>query len=211
MNVANLNPADSNFALPDLPYPHDALEPHMSKSTLELHHDKHHQKYVDTLNSLIEGTDFAGKNLEEIIAAVKGDTDRTKLFNQAAQVWNHTFFWNSLSPSGGGKPKGALADAIDRDFGSFGAFAEEFKSVAAGEFGSGWAWLVINGDGKLEVTSTHDADLPMAHGQTALLTLDVWEHAYYLDYQNKRPDYIATFLDKLANWDFAAANYDAAA
>ncbi|WP_422024730.1 superoxide dismutase [Pyruvatibacter mobilis] len=190
-----------SFALPDLPYAHDALEPHMSKSTFEFHHDKHHQKYVDTLNDLIKGTDNEGKSLEDIIKSSEG-----KLFNQAAQVWNHTFFWNSMTPNGGGKPTGAVAEAIDRDFGSYDKFAEEFSNVAAGEFGSGWAWLVADDAGKLSVISTHDADTPLAHGKKAIITLDVWEHAYYLDYQNKRPDYIKTFLDKLVNWDFANKN-----
>ncbi|WP_422363248.1 superoxide dismutase [Pyruvatibacter mobilis] len=190
-----------SFALPDLPYAHDALEPHMSKSTFEFHHDKHHQKYVDTLNDLIKGTDNEGKSLEDIINSSEG-----KLFNQAAQVWNHTFFWNSMTPNGGGKPTGAVAEAIDRDFGSYDKFAEEFSNVAAGEFGSGWAWLVADDAGKLSVISTHDADTPLAHGKKAIITLDVWEHAYYLDYQNKRPDYIKTFLDKLVNWDFANEN-----
>lgn len=190
-----------SFALPDLPHAHDALEPHMSKSTFEFHHDKHHQKYVDTLNDLIKGTDNEGKSLEDIIKSSEG-----KLFNQAAQVWNHTFFWNSMTPNGGGKPTGAVAEAIDRDFGSYDKFAEEFSNVAAGEFGSGWAWLVADDAGKLSVISTHDADTPLAHGKKAIITLDVWEHAYYLDYQNKRPDYIKTFLDKLVNWDFANEN-----
>ena len=190
-----------SFALPDLPYAHDALEPHMSKSTFEFHHDKHHQKYVDTLNDLIKGTDNEGKSLEDIIKSSEG-----KLFNQAAQVWNHTFFWNSMTPNGGGKPTGAVAESIDRDFGSYDKFAEEFSSVAAGEFGSGWAWLVADDAGKLSVISTHDADTPLAHGKKAIITLDVWELAYYLDYQNKRPDYIKTFLDKLVNWDFANEN-----
>ncbi len=192
------------IALPDLPYAHDALEPHMSTSTLEIHHDRHHQKYVDTLNELIKGTDHEGKSLEEIITTSDG-----KLFNQAAQVWNHTFFWHSLSPNGGGDPSGDLADAIVRDFGSVDAFRKEFSDAAAGHFGSGWAWLVSDATGKLSITSTHDADLPLAHGATAILTIDVWEHAYYLDYQNKRPDYIATYLDKLVNWEFAAQNYAA--
>lgn len=195
-----------SFALPDLPYSHDALEPHMSKTTLEFHHDKHHQKYVDTLNDLIAGTDNEGKSLDDIIKASDG-----KLFNQAAQVWNHTFFWNSMSPTGGGVATGAVAQAIARDFGSFEKFAEEFSTVAAGAFGSGWAWLVADDEGKLSIMSTHDADLPLAHGKTAILTIDVWEHAYYLDYQNKRPDYIATYLDKLVNWEFANANYALAA
>ncbi len=203
-------PGKSGFDLPDLPFAHDALEPHMSEGTLTFHHDKHHQKYVDTLNGLLEGSNLEGKTLEDVIEASKGDAAKAKLFNQAAQVWNHTFFWNSLSPTGGGKPEGALADAIKRDFGSYEKFADAFKEVAAGQFGSGWAWLVCDGKGKLDVMNTHDADLPMAHGKRALLTLDVWEHAYYLDYQNKRPDYIATYLDKLVNWKFAAANYDAA-
>lgn len=197
------------ITLPDLPYAHDALEPHMSKTTFEFHHDKHHQKYVDTLNGLIEGTNLEGKSLEDIIAAAKGDDSKKKLFNQAAQVWNHTFFWNSMSPDGGGEPIGKLADAIKRDFGSFDDFKTRFSETAAGEFGSGWAWLVSDKDGKLSVMSTHDADLPLAHGAIAILTIDVWEHAYYLDYQNKRPDYISTYLDKLVNWEFAAENYAA--
>ena len=176
----------------------------MSKTTLEFHHDKHHQKYVDTLNGLIEGTDHEGKSLEDIVASSEG-----KLFNQAAQVWNHTFFWNSMSPNGGGEPTGKLAEAITRDFGSFEAFRSGFSDAAGGHFGSGWAWLVSDKDGKLSIMQTHDADLPLAHGATAILTIDVWEHAYYLDYQNKRPDYIATYLDKLVNWEFAAANYAA--
>ena len=192
------------IALPDLPYAHDALEPHMSKTTLEFHHDKHHQKYVDTLNGLIEGTDHEGKSLEDIVTSSEG-----KLFNQAAQVWNHTFFWNSMSPNGGGEPTGKLAEAITRDFGSFEAFRSGFSDAAGGHFGSGWAWLVSDKDGKLSIMQTHDADLPLAHGATAILTIDVWEHAYYLDYQNKRPDYIATYLDTLVNWEFAAANYAA--
>lgn len=200
-------PTASGFELPDLPYPPDALEPHMSAETFSYHHDKHHQKYVDTLNGLIFGTNLEGKSLEEIIAASKGDTDKAKLFNQAAQVWNHTFFWHSMSPTGGGKPDGPIADAIYRDFGSYDEFALAFKDVAAGQFGSGWAWLVADENGKLSVMNTHDADLPMAHGKRAILTLDVWEHAYYLDYQNKRPDYIASYLDHLVNWKFANANF----
>ena len=192
------------IALPDLPYAHDALEPHMSKTTLEFHHDKHHQKYVDTLNGLIKGTDHESKGLEDIVTSSDG-----KLFNQAAQVWNHTFFWNSMKPEGGGVPSGNLAEAIARDFGSFDAFKSEFSDAASGHFGSGWAWLVSDKDGRLSIMQTHDADLPLAHGAIAILTIDVWEHAYYLDYQNKRPDYIATYLDKLVNWEFAASNYAA--
>lgn len=210
MSVAALKPSASGFELPDLPYAQDALEPHISARTLGFHHGKHHAKYVETLNQLIADTELADKPLEDIILAVKGDAARRKLFNQAAQVWNHTFFWHSMKPGGGGRPSGTLAQAIDRDFGSFDDFAQAFRTVAANEFGSGWAWLVIGPEGKLEVISTHDADLPLAHGKTALVTLDVWEHAYYLDYQNRRPDFISAFLDHLVNWDFAQANFDAA-
>jgi Fe-Mn family superoxide dismutase len=195
--------------LPALPYALDALEPHISRSTLEFHHGKHHAGYVTNLNKLVEGSDLADKSLEETISAVAGDSSKAGVFNNAAQVWNHSFYWQCIKPGGGGMPSGELAEKINADFGSFDAFAEQFKTAGATQFGSGWAWLVLD-DGSLKVTKTANADLPLAHGQTALLTMDVWEHAYYLDYQNRRPDYMATFLDKLVNWDFVAANLAAA-
>lgn len=191
------------FELPPLPYAQDALEPHCSAKTLSFHHGKHHQAYVSKTNELIAGTDNASKSLEEIIKSSSGT-----LFNQATQVWNHTFFWNCMKPGGGGKPSGALAGAIDKAFGSFDKFKEEFKAKGVGQFGSGWVWLVKDG-GELKILGTGNADTPMAKGQTAILTCDVWEHAYYLDYQNRRPDFLQAFLDHLANWDFAAKNYGA--
>ncbi len=193
------------ITLPDLPYAHNALAPHISEQTLQFHHDKHHATYVTNLNNLIKDTDLEGKSLEDIIMAVAGDSSKAGVFNNAAQVWNHTFYWNSMAPNGGGAPSGDLAAKIDADFGSYDKFAEAFKTAGATQFGSGWAWLVLDG-GTLKVTKTPNADLPMAHGQTALLTMDVWEHAYYLDYQNRRPDYMATFLESLVNWDFVAEN-----
>ncbi len=191
------------ITLPPLPYAQNALEPHITANTLSFHHGKHHKAYVDKTNELIAGTALAGKSLEEIIMA--SAKDKGPLFNNAAQVWNHTFYWNSMKPNGGGAPKGKLAQMIDRDFGSLDKFKEAFKQAGVTQFGSGWAWLVLDGD-TLKVTKTPNADLPMAHGQKALLTMDVWEHAYYLDFQNRRPDYITTFLDKLVNWDFAEKN-----
>jgi len=188
------------FSLPDLPYAKDALAPHLSAETLEYHHDKHHNAYVTNLNKLIDGTELAGKTLEEIIMAADGG-----VFNNAAQVWNHTFYWQGLKPGGGGAPTGALAAAIDRDFGSFDACRTQLIEAGTTQFGSGWAWLVLEG-GTLKVTKTGNADLPMKHGQTALLTLDVWEHAYYIDYRNLRPKYLETVLDNLVDWDFAARN-----
>lgn len=199
------------FTLPDLPFASDALESsHMSAQTLSFHHGKHHAAYVTNLNKLIEGTELADKSLEEIIQISFKDPSKVGIFNNAAQVWNHTFFWNSLKPGGGGEPTGALADKIKADFGSFDKFKEEFKNAAATQFGSGWAWLVLD-NGTLKVTKTPNAELPLVHGQTPLLTLDVWEHAYYLDFQNRRPDYIQNFLDNLVNWDFAAENLAKAA
>ena len=191
--------------LPALPYALDALEPHISRSTLEFHHGKHHNGYVTNLNKAIEGTDLDGKSLEEVIAAVSSDSSKAGVFNNAAQVWNHSFYWQCMKPGGGGQPTGALLDKINADFGSYDAFVEQFKAAGATQFGSGWAWLIIE-DGTLKITKTANADLPLAHGQKALFTMDVWEHAYYLDYQNRRPDYISTYLDKLVNWDFVAAN-----
>lgn len=190
-----------SFSLPDLPYAKDALVPHMSVETFDYHHGKHHNAYVTKLNALTEGTDNATKSLEALIKTTEGG-----LFNQAAQVWNHTFFWNSMKPAGGGAPTGDLAAAIDRDFGSFDKFKEAFTATAATRFGSGWAWLVSDGS-KLSLVSTANADNPMTDGKTPILTLDVWEHAYYVDYRNARPKFIAAFLDNLVNWDFAAANF----
>jgi Fe-Mn family superoxide dismutase len=193
------------FELPDLPFASDALEPHISANTLGFHHGKHHAAYVANLNNLIKDTDLAGNPLEEIIMAVAGDAQKAGIFNNAAQVWNHTFYWNSMKPGGGGAPTGAIADKITQDFGSYDEFAAQFKNAGITQFGSGWTWLVLDG-GKLKITKTANADLPMAHGQKAILTADVWEHAYYLDFQNRRPDYLDVFLDNLVNWDFANAN-----
>lgn len=188
--------------LPPLPYAIDALAPHISQETLEFHYGKHHQTYVTKLNELIAGTDHADSSLEEIILAAEAGP----LFNNAAQVWNHTFYWNSMSATGGGQPDGELADAINSSFGSYDEFRTAFTDAATTQFGSGWAWLVQEGNG-LAIVKTGNADLPLKHSQKALLTIDVWEHAYYIDYRNVRPKYIATFLDSLINWDFAAANF----
>ena len=188
------------FTLPELPYSKDALAPHISAETLEYHHGKHHKAYVDNLNKLLDGKPDASKSLDEVIMSSDGG-----VFNNAAQVWNHTFYWSSMKPKGGGAPTGDIAAAITRDFGSFDKFKEEFTQAGITQFGSGWAWLVLEG-GKLKVTKTPNADLPMKHGQKALLTMDVWEHAYYIDYRNARPKYIETFLGSLANWDFANEN-----
>jgi Fe-Mn family superoxide dismutase len=196
---------ENMITLPPLPYAQNALEPHITANTLSFHYGKHHQAYVTNLNNLIKDTPLAGASLEEIIMASAKDASKAGIFNNAAQVWNHTFYWNSMKPNGGGAPKGKLADKITKDFGSYEKFVEAFKQAGATQFGSGWAWLVLDGD-TLKVTKTGNADLPMAHGQKALLTIDVWEHAYYLDFQNRRPDYITTFLDKLVNWDFAEKN-----
>lgn len=194
------------FTLPDLPYAHNALEPYITANTLNFHHGKHHNTYVTNLNNLVKGTELEGKTLEEVIRLSAKDAAKAGVFNNAAQVWNHTFYWHSMKPKGGGEPMGELLTKINADFGSFDKLKEEFKNAGTTQFGSGWAWLVLE-NGKLKVTKTGNADLPMVHGQTALLTADVWEHAYYLDYQNRRPDYLATFLDKLVNWEFAAENF----
>jgi Fe-Mn family superoxide dismutase len=177
-------------------------------NTLSLHHGKHHKAYVDKTNELIQSTPLEGKKLEEVIKTAASDPAQKVLFNNAAQVWNHTLYWNSMKPGGGGVPRGELAKLIDRDFGSFDDFKKEFKQAGATQFGSGWAWLVLDGD-KLKITKTADADLPLVHNQKALLTADVWEHAYYLDYQNRRLDYLTAFLEKLVNWDFAEKNLTA--
>lgn len=197
------------YELPALPYDYTALEPHISKSTLEFHHDKHHAGYVSKFNAAVEGTDMDSKSIEDVIKAAAVDPAKSGLFNNAAQAWNHSFYWNCMKPNGGGQPTGALAEKINADFGSFDKFVEEFKTAGATQFGSGWAWLVLD-NGTLKVTKTSNAENPMTAGQTPLLTMDVWEHAYYLDYQNKRPDYIDTFLSSLVNWDFVAANLAAA-
>jgi len=192
--------------LPALPYESTALEPFITAHTLSFHHGKHHNAYVVNLNNLIKGTDLEGQSLEAIVKASAGDAAKAGIFNNSAQVWNHTFYWNSMKQNGGGLPTGAIAAKIDADFGTYDKFVELFKAAATTQFGSGWAWLVVGADGKLAVTKTGNADSPIVHGQKPLITIDVWEHAYYLDFQNRRPDYISTFLDKLVNWDFANAN-----
>nr|WP_313015218.1 superoxide dismutase [Moraxella sp. CTOTU48841] len=198
----------SHITLPDLPYAKNALEPHISAETLEFHHDKHHAAYVNKLNELLPGSGLEGKELDEIIKATAGDNSKATIFNQAAQVWNHTFYWNCLTANGGGEPTGDLKAKIEEAFGSYAKFREEFKNAAVSQFGSGWAWLVADSvGGKLSITKTANADTPLAHNQVAVLTCDVWEHAYYIDYRNRRPDYVDTFLDKLVNWDYANAKY----
>ncbi|WP_417491495.1 superoxide dismutase [Maricaulis sp.] len=199
-----------SFTLPALPYAQDALAPHISAETLDFHHGKHHAAYVTNLNKLLDGHALAGKSLEDIIKASAGKADMAGIFNNAAQVWNHTFYWSSMTPNGGGAPAGELASMLTRDFGSLDAFKTAFATAGATQFGSGWAWLVLK-DGKLEIRKTGNAETPITEaGVTPLLTMDVWEHAYYVDFRNRRPDYIATFLDHLINWDFAAANLAAA-
>jgi Fe-Mn family superoxide dismutase len=193
------------FELPPLPYGMNELEPHISQETLEYHYGKHHKTYVDKLNDLIPDSVFEGRSLEEIIRA---DPPPGALINNAAQVWNHTFYWNGLSPTGGGAPGGALLEAISDAFGSFEAFQEKFSSMAATNFGSGWTWLVKRQNGELDVVNTGNAGNPMSTGLTPLLTCDVWEHAYYIDYRNARPKYIEAFW-KLVNWDFVAENFAA--
>ena len=188
------------FELPPLPYPKDALQPLISAETFDYHHGKHHAAYVNNLNAAVANTPNEKKSLEEIILSSDG-----ALFNNAAQTWNHTFFWNCMKPQGGGKPSGDVASAIDRDFGGFDKFREQFVQAAVKQFGSGWAWLVAEG-GKLKITSTSNADLPMKHGQTALLTVDVWEHAYYIDYRNARQKFVEAVVDSLANWNFVNEN-----
>ena len=202
------NEALMAITLPPLPFDKSALEPHISAKTFEFHHGKHHQAYVTKTNELIAGTPHEGKPLEDIIVGSWKEKNQA-LFNNSAQVWNHTFFWNCLKPAGGGKPTGELAAQIEKDFGSYEKFAEEFKNAGVTQFGSGWAWLVADASGKLSVTKTPNAELPLVTGNTAILTCDVWEHAYYLDYQNRRPDFLTTFLEKLVNWEFAGSNYDA--
>ncbi|ABI76095.1 superoxide dismutase, Fe [Hyphomonas neptunium ATCC 15444] len=194
------------FTLPELPYARNALAPHISEETLNFHYGKHHQAYVTNLNGLVEGTDLAGKSLEEIIKISAADKSKAGIFNNSAQVWNHTFYWHSMKPGGGGKPHGKAAELIERDLGGYDAFVKEFKQAGATQFGSGWAWLSYKG-GKLVISKTPNAETPLTEeGTTPLMTMDVWEHAYYLDYQNRRPDYIDTFLGSLVNWDFVNQN-----
>jgi superoxide dismutase, Fe-Mn family len=194
------------FELSPLPYDLAALEPHMSARTLEVHHGKHHRAYVANLNALVKNTPFATKTLETIIRESAKDPSKSAIFNNAAQAWNHTFFWNSLKPSGGGSPPSDLTRRIERDLGGLGAFKEMFQETAVGQFGSGWAWLVID-KGELKIVRTSNAMTPIVSGQVPLLACDVWEHAYYLDYQNRRPDFVQAFLDHLVNWEFAASNH----
>ena len=189
--------------LPPLPYSHDALAPHMSRETLEYHHDKHHNAYVTTLNTLQKGTEYESLSLEEIIKKAPAGP----IYNNAAQIWNHTFFWNCMKPNGGGEPKGALADAINAKWGSFAAFKEAFQKSAVGNFGSGWTWLVKKADGSVDIVNMGPAGTPLTTADKALFTVDVWEHAYYIDHRNLRPKFVETYLASLANWDFAEANF----
>lgn len=197
------------YELPSLPYAYDALEPHISARTLEFHHDKHHAKYVETYNRLIQEAGMSSASIEEVIKATFNDASQAKLHNNAAQAWNHTFYWNCMTPNGGGQPSGELADKIKADFGSFENFKEAFKSAGTGQFGSGYAWLVLE-NGKLKVINTANAVNPIVRDQLPLLTMDVWEHAYYLDYQNGRGSYAETFLNNLVNWEFVASQLEAA-
>ncbi|MDR0305247.1 MAG: superoxide dismutase [Chitinispirillales bacterium] len=198
--------SSSPFELPPLPYAKAALEPYISEKTISFHYEKHHQKYVTTANELIKGTQFEKASLEQIIKATAGNAEFVKLFNNAAQIWNHWFYWNSLDPRGIKKPQGEFLDAINSTFGSFDQCVKTFSNEAIALFGSGYVWLVKDG-AKLKITKSTNANTPLAQNQTPLLTIDVWEHAYYLDYQNRRPDYVAAFLDNLINWEFAEANF----
>jgi Fe-Mn family superoxide dismutase len=197
------------YEFPSLPYAETALEPHISANTLQFHHGKHHAAYVTNYNNLVKDTPMDSMSLEDVIKATANDASKVGIFNNAAQAWNHTFYWNCMKPGGGGSPSGALADKINADFGSFDEFKTVFKQAGATQFGSGWAWLVMD-NGTLKVTKTPNADNPLTHGQVPLLTMDVWEHAYYLDYQNRRPDYMDTFLNNLVNWDYVASQFAAA-
>ncbi len=193
------------FTLPPLPFAENALEPVISANTLSFHYGKHHKTYVDNLNNLVKGTEYESASLEKIINETAGKADKAPIFNNAAQVWNHTFYWNSLRGNGGGKPTGKLAEMIDASFGGYDNFKKEFSATSVSQFGSGWGWLVQEG-GALKIVKTPNAEVPFTKGQKPLLTIDVWEHAYYLDHQNKRPAYVDAVIDKLLNWDFAARN-----
>ena len=192
--------------LPELPYAKDALAPVVSAETIDYHYGKHHQAYVNNLNNLVPGTKYEKMSLEEVVKASNGQASEKKVFNNAAQVWNHTFYWHCLAPKAGNDPNGAIKAAIDKSFGNFADFKKKFSDAAAAQFGSGWAWLVKNGDGSLAIETTSNAETPFANGKTCVLTLDVWEHAYYIDYRNARPKYIEEFW-KLVNWSFANKNF----
>lgn len=193
------------FTLPPLPFADNALEPVISANTLSFHHGKHHKTYIDNLNNLVKGTAFENASLEQIINETAGKADKVAIFNNAAQTWNHTFYWNSLKGNGGGQPTGRIAQMIEASFGGFDNFKKEFSATTVSQFGSGWGWLVVDGDA-LKIVKTGNADVPFTKGQKPLLTIDVWEHAYYLDHQNKRAAYVDAVIEKLLNWDFAARN-----
>lgn|SRR3989338_220259 len=201
----NKRGANMTFELPKLPYEKNALAPYISENTMNYHYGKHHQAYVTNLNKLLEGSDLASKTLEEVMKISATDSAKVGIFNNAAQVWNHSFYWNSMKPNGGGKPSGEVLKKIEADFGSYEKFVEEFKNAGATQFGSGWSWLVLE-NGKLKIVKTANAATPLTSSAKPLMTMDVWEHAYYLDYQNARPTYIDSFLNHLLNWDFVAQN-----
>lgn len=203
-NASQSSAPEPAFKLMALPFPQDALEPHISAKTVGFHYGKHHQTYVDNLNRMVAGTMLEKHELTKIICETAGLMEKSSVFNNAAQIWNHDFYWQSIKPGGGGKPGGPLNQMIENAFGSYDNFKNEFLNAALAQFGSGWVWLVQDGD-KLRIVKTSNADTPLAHGQNTLITCDVWEHAYYLDYQNRRKDYTLIFLDKLVNWDFAAS------
>ncbi len=200
---------DMAYTQPALAYAETALEPHISAKTISFHYGKHHVAYINNYNNLVAGTPLDSQSIEEVILAVANDPQKVGIFNNGAQAWNHSFYWDCLSPNGGGTPTGPLAAKIDADFGSFEKFREELKNAAATQFGSGWAWLVLD-NGTLKVVKTGNAQTPLTGGQVPILTIDVWEHAYYLDYQNRRPDYVAAIIDNLLDWEFAARNFAAA-
>lgn len=195
------------FQLPELPFALDALEPHISRRTVAFHHDKHHRGYVDRLNELVEGTAWAERELREVVQETCGKPDFAPVFDNAAQVWNHSFFWHCMTPRGGGAPEGELGLRLEREFGDIEGFRRCFREAALGQFGAGWAWLVLDA-GMLRITTTSNADTPVAHGLQPLLAIDVWEHAYYLDHQNDRAAYVDAWLDDLVNWEFASANFE---
>jgi Fe-Mn family superoxide dismutase len=194
------------FTLMALPYADNALAPVITPNTIGFHYGKHHKTYVDNLNNLVKGTDLEGKGLEEVVMATAGKADKAPLFNNSAQIWNHDFYWKSMKPNGGGAPTGKVADRINESFGSFEEFKKQLSATTVSQFGSGWGWLVADSAGKLKVVKTGNAEVPMTQGLKPLLTIDVWEHAYYLDHQNRRADYVNAVIDKLLNWEFAAAN-----